>query len=54
MGIGYSWNHYPPGNYELILKGNIVDNSGNNIGSSSAFAGPVGWNYTTVYSLTVG
>lgn len=44
----------PPGNYELILKGNIIDNSGNNFGSPSAFAGPVGWNYSTTYRLEVG
>jgi hypothetical protein len=44
----------PPGNYELILKGNIIDSSGSNIGSPSAFAGPVGWNYSTTYRLEVG
>lgn len=44
----------PPGNYELVLKGNIIDYSSNNIGSPFEFAGPVGWNYTTTYRLTVG
>ncbi|MGA7367951.1 MAG: hypothetical protein WBX01_02395 [Nitrososphaeraceae archaeon] len=41
----------PPGNYDLKLKGNIAPS--NNTGSSFAFAGPVGWNYTTTYRLTV-
>lgn len=45
----------PPGTHKLILKGNIADNINDNInnGSSFEFAGPVGWNYTTTYILTV-
>ncbi len=45
----------PVGRYELKLKGNIGDffiNDKEN-GSSFAFAGPVGWNYTATYILTV-
>ena len=47
----------PPGNYELKIKGNIKTTTNNetnsNIGKSEVFAGPVGWNYTTTYMLSV-
>jgi hypothetical protein len=45
----------PTGTYKVILKGNIADNINENInnGSSFEFAGPVGWNYTTTYILTI-
>jgi hypothetical protein len=45
----------PEGTYNLILKGNIDDNINNDTenGSPLAFAGPIGWNYTTTHILTV-
>lgn len=44
------------GNYELKFKGdvkNIKYNETNDDSEKGEFAGPVGWNYTTTYILTV-
>ncbi|HET7643574.1 MAG TPA: hypothetical protein VFK40_08705 [Nitrososphaeraceae archaeon] len=44
------------GNYELKFKGdvkNIKYNETNDDSEKDEFAGPVGWNYTTTYILTV-
>lgn len=46
----------PLGNYELKFKGNIktiTKNETNDSIDKDEFAGPVGWNYTTTYILTV-
>ena len=46
----------PAGNYELKFKGNIkttTNNETNGIQNKDEFAGPIGWNYTTTYILTV-
>jgi hypothetical protein len=48
----------PPGNYELNFKGNIKSTNDVNINTKDStvneeFAGPIGWNYTTSYLLTV-
>ena len=46
----------PLGNYELKFKGNIKTTTNNDTNGSinkDEFAGPVGWNYTTTYILTV-
>ena len=49
----------PLGNYELAFKGNIKTITTTNNGYTNSnidkdeFAGPVGWNYTTAYILTV-
>lgn len=45
----------PPGDYELKFKGNIKTTSNETNGSTEKdeFAGPIGWNYTTTYMLTV-
>lgn len=47
----------PIGKYELKLKGNIKTMTENETNSSidkyREFAGPIGWNYTTTYMLTV-
>ena len=44
-----------PGVYELKFKGNIktTNNETNGITENDEFAGPIGWNYTTTYMLTV-
>ena len=45
--------------YELVFKGNIKTITTTNNGYTNSnidndeFAGPVGWNYTTTYILTV-
>ena len=46
------------GNYELAFKGNIKTTTTNNSDTTNnvdkdEFAGPIGWNYTTTYILTV-
>ena len=44
------------GNYELVFKGNIKTTTNNDTNGSTdkdEFAGPIGWNYTTTYILTV-
>ena len=44
------------GNYELKFKGNIKTTTNNDANGSidkDEFAGPIGWNYTTTYILTV-
>ena len=45
----------PPGDYELKFKGNIKTTNNETNGSidKDEFAGPIGWNYTTTYILTV-
>ena len=47
----------PLGNYELKFKGNIKTTTNNDTNGSidkdEEFAGPIGWNYTTTYILTV-
>jgi hypothetical protein len=48
----------PIGNYELKFKGNIKnipndETNGNTNKEDEEFAGPIGWNYTTTYILTV-
>jgi hypothetical protein len=46
----------PLGNYELVFKGNIKTTTNNETNGSigkDEFAGPIGWNYTTTYILTV-
>ena len=46
----------PAGNYELKFKGNIkttTNNETNGIQNKDEFAGPICWNYTTTYILTV-
>ena len=46
----------PAGNYELKFKGNIktiINNQTNDNQDKDEFAGPIGWNYTTTYILTV-
>jgi hypothetical protein len=45
----------PPGDYELKFKGNIktTNNETNGSKAKDEFAGPIGWNYTTTYILTV-
>lgn len=45
----------PPGDYELKFKGNIktTNNETNGGTDKDEFAGPIGWNYTTTYILTV-
>jgi hypothetical protein len=48
----------PVGNYELKFKGNIKTTTNNQTNGNidkdnEEFAGPIGWNYTTTYILTV-
>jgi len=45
----------PPGDYELKFKGNIKNTNKETKSSidKDEFAGPIGWNYTTTYILTV-
>ena len=45
----------PGGDYELKFKGNIktTNNETNGSKDKDEFAGPIGWNYTTTYILTV-
>jgi hypothetical protein len=48
----------PLGNYELKFKGNIKTTTNNQTNDNTdkndeEFAGPIGWNYTTTYILTV-
>jgi hypothetical protein len=44
-----------PGDYELKFKGNIKTKNNETNGSpdEDEFAGPIGWNYTTSYILTI-
>ena len=44
-----------PGDYELKFKGNIktINDETNGSSDKDEFAGPVGWNYTTTYVLTI-
>ena len=54
-----SWVFLKPlslGNYELKFKGNIKTTTNNDTNGSidkDEFAGPIGWNYTTTYILTI-
>ncbi|MFB5600696.1 MAG: hypothetical protein ACE5SW_10785 [Nitrososphaeraceae archaeon] len=45
----------PPGDYEVKFKGNIrpIDYQAKDSKVKEEFAGPIGWNYTTTYLLTI-
>ncbi len=55
-GIWLFLKPLPVGNYELKFKGDIktiTNINGGNKDKYDEFAGPLGWNYTTTYLLTV-
>ncbi|MDX1371060.1 MAG: hypothetical protein R3321_01235 [Nitrososphaeraceae archaeon] len=45
----------PPGDYELKFKGNLkpINDRTKDSKTDEEFAGPVGWNYTSTYLLTI-